>query len=112
MRYTKRGARTLVPAACIRDVGAPGKGLKGGPGGIGKLRQGELARFGYTGVKSLPVATRRAGLVRAVGTYGSLAVWRKLNALHVYTRRTSPATSRAVKEDMNWVKATYGIKAF
>ena len=111
MRYTKRGKHTLVPAACIRDVGAAGKGLKGGPG-IGRLREGELARFGYKGVKTLSVVVRRQALAQAVRAYGSLTVWRKLNALMIYTRRTSPATSAAVKADMDWIRGMYGIKAF
>jgi hypothetical protein len=112
MRYTKKGKHVLVPDACIKDVGAPGKGLPTGKPGIGPLRQGDLSRYGYTGVAGLSEADRRAALRQAVAAYGSLTVWRKLNALHIYTRRTSPATSRTVKTDMDWVRATYGIKAF
>jgi hypothetical protein len=43
--------------------------------------------------------------------YGSLTVWRKLNAVYVYTRRTSPSNSRIFKEDMDWIRTTFGIKA-
>ncbi len=109
--YTKRGKHTLVPQSCIKDVGAPGKGLVGGPG-IGPLRKGELAVFGYTHVTTLPVSERRSALKKAVKEYGSLTVWRKLNAIHIYTRRTSPTSSKIFKEDMNWIKSTFGIKAF
>lgn len=112
MRYTKRGTHSLVPEACIKNVGAPGKGLRMGGPGIGPLRQGELARYGYSRVATLSVGERRAALKKAVAAYGSLTVWRKLNALSIYTRRTSPATSRTVKSDMDWVRATYGLKAF
>lgn len=112
MRYTRKGKHTLVPAACIRDVGAAGKGYKGGPGGIGPLRHGELAQFGYAGIKSLSVGARRSSLAAAVRRFGSLAVWRKLNAVQIYTRRTSPETSAVVKADMDWIRATYGIRAF
>ena len=35
-----------VPAACIKDRGLPGKGPKEGEG-IGKLRKGELIKYGY-----------------------------------------------------------------
>jgi hypothetical protein len=47
---------------------------------------------------------RRAALTRAVRAYGSLRVWRKLNAVQVYTRRLSPASSKVFKADMDWVR--------
>ena len=110
VRYTKR-SRVKVPAVCISDVGAPGKGLRGGPG-IGPLKQGNLTRYGYSGIAGMSQDARRAALRKAVGAYGSLTVWRKLNALSIYTRRTSPKTSATAKADMNWIKATWGLKAF
>jgi hypothetical protein len=115
VRYSKKGKktkRTLVPAACIRDVGRTGKGLSTGGPGIGPLREGELSKYGYAKVANLSVRNRRAALKKAVAAYGSLTTWRKLNAVYVYTRITSPASSRIFKEDMNWIKATYGLKAF
>jgi hypothetical protein len=111
MRYTQKGKHVLVSAACIADVGAPGKGFQGGPG-IGPLRQGNLSKYGYSGVAGISQEARRMALRKAVNEYGSLTVWRKLNAVYVYTRRTSPETSRAVKQDMDWVRTTFGIKAF
>ena len=109
--YTRRvrsGKRITVKAGCIPDVGAPGKGFASGPG-IGPLRVGELARFGYEHVTSLTTGRRHLALARAVSTYGALSVFRKLNAVYVYTRRTSPASSRIFKADRDWVKATYGV---
>ena len=104
-----RGSRKIVVRGkCIRDVGAPGKGFKGGPG-IGPLRKGELVKFGYSHVVSLPVAKRRAALTRAVKAYGSLRVWRKLNAVQVYTRRLSPASSKVFKADMDWVRLRFKL---
>ncbi len=110
-KSTRSGRKTTVRGKCIRDVGAPGKGFRGGPG-IGPLRSGELAKFGYAHVVSLPVNKRHAALTRAVKAYGSLGVWRKLNAVQVYTRRLSPASSKVFKADMDWVRGKYGIKAF
>lgn len=105
--YTRKdsrsGRKSIVLGKCIRDVGAPGKGFRNGPG-IGPLRSGELAKFGYSHVVALPVAKRRAALTRAVKAYGSLTVWRKLNAVQVYTRRLSPASSKVFKADMDWVR--------
>ena len=102
----------MVPASCIKDIGAPGKGLvRGGPG-IGVLKKGDLTRFGYEGVSGLPVGVRREALRKAVVAYGPLTTWRKLNAVAVYTRRSSPKTSLTIKADMDWIRATWGLKAF
>ena len=113
--YTRRGTRadrkSIVRGQCIRNVGVPGKGFRGGPG-IGQLRSGELSKFGYDHVVSKTMAQRRDALEKAVKAYGSLGVWRKLNAVQVYTRRLSPASSKIFKEDMDWVRGKYGIKAF
>jgi hypothetical protein len=108
----RKGIRTFVPASCIANVGAPGKGLASGQPGIGPLRQGNLKRFGYTNVRKMSEGRRHLALGVAVHKYGSLTVWRKLNAIYVYTRRTSPASSAIFKADRDWVKTTYGIKAF
>jgi hypothetical protein len=111
VRYTKKYKHTFVPEQCIRNIGAPGKGFRGGPG-IGSLRKGDLAKFGYKNVVSLSVTTRHTALTKAIEVYGSLTVWRKLNAVAVYTRRTSPGTSAVFKADMDWIRAKFGIKAF
>lgn len=111
-RTARSGRRTTVPEQCIRNIGAPGKGLKSGEPGIGPLRKGELAKFGYTHVVSKSQTVRHKALTRAVKQFGSLGVWRKLNAVQVYTRRLSPASSKVFKADMNWIRSKYGIKAF
>lgn len=90
-------------------MGAPGKGIRDGPG-IGPLRKGELTRFGYEHVLKLSEKDRHAALTKAVEAYGSLTVWRKLNAVAVYTRRISPASSQTFKADMNWIRIKFGIK--
>lgn len=112
VRYTKRGKHVLVPEQCIKDVGAPGKGYAQGGPGIGKLRQGELAKYGYTEVQKLSESARHQALDRAIAEFGSLGVWRKLNAVSVYTRRTAPAASKVFKADMDWIRNKYGLKAF
>jgi len=107
--YIRRGTR--VASRCIKDVGNPGKGF-GGPGkGIGSLRQGELAQFGYDHVVSVPVGKRHLALARAVKAFGALSVWRKLNAVYVYTRNTAPASSAIFKADRDWIKESYGLHA-
>jgi hypothetical protein len=108
----RRDTRTFVPASCIPDVGAPGKGLASGASGIGPLRTGDLSRFGYDNVVTLTQGIRHLALAKAIREYGSLTVWRKLNAVYIYTRRSSPSSSRVFKADRDWIKEHYGIKAF
>ena len=110
---SRSGKKTLVPEQCIRNVGAPGKGLAGSSSpGIGALRKGELAKHGYADVVHKSVADRHAALEKAIKEFGSLGVWRKLNAVHVYTRRLSPGASKIFKADMDWIRGKYGLKAF
>ena len=111
VRITRKGKRSLVPEQCIRDIGTPGKGYRNGPG-IGPLRKGELTKYGYKNVSELSVADRHAALEKAIAEYGSLGVWRKLNAVAVYTKRTLPHISKIFKADMDWIRAKFGIKAF
>lgn len=111
VRTTKRGVRIHVPEQCIRDRGLPGKAFRG-TRGIGPLRKGELTKYGYQNVRQLSVSDRRLALRKAIQEFGSLGVWRKLNAVAVYTKHTSPALSMLYKEDMNWIRSEFGIKAF
>jgi len=104
--YTRKGKRVAG-----RDDGAPGKGFAKG-NGIGPLRKGELTKFGYENVVKLSETERHTALTKAVAEYGSLGVWRKLNAVSVYTRRIAPASSKVFKADMDWIRAKFGIKAF
>jgi hypothetical protein len=106
------GQRQYVPAACVTHMGAPGTGLPSGARGIGPLRNGNLRRFGYTDVTTMSEGRRHLALAAAVKAYGSLTIWRKLNAVYIYTRRTSPRSSVIFKADRDWIKAHYGIKAF
>ena len=113
IRKTKYGKKVRVPEQCIIDRGLPGKGIQNTTKKtIGSLRKGELAKFGYANIAKLSIKERREALRKAIQEYGSLSVWRKLNAVHVYTRRTAPTSSRIFKEDMNWIRNEFGIKAF
>lgn len=77
--------------------------------GIGKLKKGELSKYGYsTTAKS---STRHRSLGKATRKYGALSVYRKLNALAVYTKNTSPKTSKTVKADRNYIGRLHGYKS-
>lgn len=106
------GQTQYVPSSCIRDVGNPGKGIPTGAPGIGPLRKGGLKKFGYSQVTTMSQSRRHLALREAVKAYGPLTTWRKLNAIYIYTKKTSPASSAIFKADRDWVKTTFGIKAF
>ena len=71
--------------------------------GIGPLRHGLLAKFGYSHVKTLSQSQRHAALQKAVKAYGPLSVFRKLNAIFVYSKKTAPASSKIFKADRDWI---------
>ena len=105
--YTRRsssGKKTSVPSSCIKDVGVSGKGFQGEGSGIGQLEEGELSKFGYEDVVNMSTADRHAALTKAVKEYGWLTVFRKLNAVYILTKNTSPATSIIFLRDRNWVR--------
>lgn len=105
-RRSKTGRKTRVAAKMIRDRGAKGKwkSVHKMPG-IGPLKSGELTAVGYkVGSKT---STRRKAVDKAIKKYGPLTTLRKLNAVAVYTRRTSPAKSRAFKSDVKYIQKKY-----
>ncbi len=104
--YTKKNG-TRVPARLIRDVGAKGKWRSkhmGAPG-IGTMKKGLMTAVGYS--VTAPATKRHEAVDRAVRKYGKLSTLRKLNAVAVYTRRTSPAKSRLFKSDVAYVQKKY-----
>lgn len=106
--YTKKNG-VHVRGSCIKDVGNPGKGLPSGEKGIGKLKKGELGRYGYT--TTAKASVRHRALNKATRKYGALSVYRKLNALAVYTKNTSPRSSKTAKADRNYIGKKVGYKS-
>ena len=111
VRITKKGSRIHVPEHCIKDRRKPGSRFTGSRG-IGPLRKGELSKYGYQHVNMLTREQRHEALRKAIHEFGSLGVWRKLNAIFVYTKHTSPETSRLFREDRDWITNEFGRKAF
>jgi len=110
--YTRKsasGKKIYIPSSCSKDVGLPGKGFKGEGPGIGQLEEGELSTFGYEHVVNMSTADRHSALTKAVKEYGWLTVFRKLNAVYVLTKNTSPAASIIFLRDRNWVRRTLRI---
>ena len=88
-----------VPTVCIPDRGSKGRAwkLKNKTLGIGKLKKGDLTKFGYS-AKS-PERTRHSAIKKAVKKTGAITIERKLNALAVYTKNRNPKLSKEFKED-------------
>ena len=59
---------------------------------------------------TMTVPARKAALRKAAERYGALSLFRKLNALYVYTKNSSPASSAIFLMDRNWVRSTIGFK--
>ena len=72
---------------------------------IGPLKKGLLKRTGYS--VTAKAKTRRRAVDVAVKKYGKLSTLRKLNAVAVYTRRTSPVKSRKFKSDVKYIQKKY-----
>jgi len=90
-RLLKRGTMYQVPDTCVP--------------GIGPLKKGDLKDKGYDATASASV--RHAAIAKAVGAYGRLSTLRKLNAIAVLNKNTSPTRAKTFKTDRNWVKKTY-----
>jgi hypothetical protein len=100
-RLLKRGTTYRVKPSCVKDRGATGIG----PAVIGPLKKGDLTSKGYSATD--PASQRHAALAQAVGAYGRLSTLRKLNAIAVLNKTTSPSRAKTFKTDRNWVKKTY-----
>ena len=87
----KRGTMYRVPDSCVP--------------GIGPLKKGDLTSKGYDATASATV--RHAAIAKAVGEYGRLSTLRKLNAIAVLNKNTSPTRAKTFRADRNWVKKTY-----
>ncbi len=100
--YTRKTGRK-VSAKCVKNLGAPGRWRTVHRSrGIGPLKAGRLARFSYH--CDLSVERRHAALRAASRRLGALAVFRMLNALVTYTKRTSPSMSAKYLADRNYVR--------
>jgi hypothetical protein len=105
--YTRKtrahvAAVKVRPTQCVRGYTGPGKG-------IGTLKKGALSRYGYGTSKS--ARSRHIALNAAAKHDGPLTVYRRLNALAVYTKRTSPTTAKVALADRAYIGEAFGYKA-
>ena len=88
-----------VATVCIPDRGSKGRAwkLKNKTMGIGKLKKGDLTKFGYS--SKSPERSRHSAIKKAVKESGAVTIERKLNALAVYNKNRSPKLSKEFKSD-------------
>jgi hypothetical protein len=89
-----------VPSATFKvaDIGAVGRGKK-----LFKVKKGLLTRFGYH--TALPIEARRTALRKADRKYGTVRLWRMLNAQVLFRKRFADGSKETFLEDRNWVRA-------
>jgi|LakMenEpi03Aug12_release.lakeMendotaPanAssembly.Ray.scaffolds.fasta_scaffold3034545_1 hypothetical protein len=76
---------------------------------IGKLKKGELGQYGYS-MKATSLSRHRA-INKATLKYGALSIYRKLNAIAVLTKNTSPRTAKVALSDRNYIGKKHGYKS-
>jgi hypothetical protein len=105
-RYPRKATSAYVKAACVKDVGLPGKSKQS----IRPLRKGEISKYGYSMRET--EEKRHKALRKAIEEYGALGVYRKLDAVAKLTERTIPEASKIYSKDRNWIKESFNIKPF
>lgn len=86
-----------TPAACIKDVGKPGKGKR-----LFVLRKGTLSKYGYS--TKISQQARHTALRNAVEDGSRLVAIRKLNALAILNKNAHPARYRILRSDLKFVQ--------
>ena len=86
-----------VDASCVKK--------RNSKSGIGKLRKGELIKYGYT--YRLAEQFRRDALKKAIDEYNALKVFHKLDAVAKLTKRTSHKAHSIFAKDRDWIRSTY-----
>jgi len=99
--YTRHisGGTVRVKSAVIKNRGLPGKG----PYTLPPLSPGKL--YGYTVSANVP--NRYMSLTFAMKSNSPLAVFRRLQILARYLKRTSPTAQRTVLKNAAWVRAKF-----
>ena len=69
---------------------------------MGKLRKGELIKYGYQ--YRLADRLRHRALERAIKAYGGLSVFHKLDAVAKLSKKTAPDASDTFSKDREWVR--------
>jgi hypothetical protein len=91
-------AITVIPSSCIKIRNS-------NTASIGKLRKGDLIRYGYQ--YRLSDRLRRSALRKAIDAYGALVVYKKLDAVAKLSVSSAPDASQIFKSDRDWVRKLF-----
>lgn len=95
-----------VKAGCIRARSTINQSNK--PTLIGKLRKGDLIKYGYQ--YRLSDSLREKALVKAIKAYGALSVYRKLDAVAKLSIQRAPEAHIIFVRDRDWIRSNYTLK--
>ena len=84
-----------VPSQCVK------KPTRNSSSKIGKLRKGDLIKYGYQ--YRLSDRLRHKALTKAIEVYGVTSVYHKLDAVAKLSVRIAPDASKIFKKDREWV---------
>lgn len=84
-----------VSAQCVK------KPARTNTGKIGKLRKGDLIKYGYQ--YRLSDRLRHKALTKAIEVYGITSVYHKLDAVAKLSVRIAPDASKIFRKDREWV---------
>ena len=87
-----------IPPGCIKRRNSTVKR-------IGKLRKGDLIKYGYQ--YRLSDLVREKALVKAIAAYGALSVYHKLDAVAKLSVSRAPDASKIFAKDRDWVRFHY-----
>ena len=99
--YRKKSKKIKVRASCIKSRGLRSRG-KRTRRVLPSLKKGSLTKFGYTVRES--AENRRKALHKALKEYGYSSLIKKLNAVRLLTRNTSPANSKIYDSDIKYLQ--------
>jgi len=83
-----------IPSSCVKHT-------KKGTAKIGKLRKGDLLKYGYQ--YRLSDRLRRSALKKAIEAYGITTVYHKLDAIAKLSVRIAPDASAIFTKDREWI---------
>lgn len=84
-----------VPSKCVK------KPARDSTSKIGKLRKGDLIKYGYQ--YRLSDRLRHKALTKAIEVYGITSVYHKLDAVAKLSVRIAPDASKIFRKDREWV---------
>lgn len=108
--YKRKGSKRSirVKPACVKSKGLRSRGKKS-RSVIPKLKKGGLKKYGYAVHDS--ATARHTALKKALKVYGYSTLIKKLNAVKVLSKNTSPKNSRIYGSDIRYVQKLGGGKS-